>query len=986
MKRTRVQNAAGPAMPEPQGARETSIMRSPIDFTAKCRRPAWIVRQWRFLAGSKCRGLRDTLLVCLPLTIESAMRHLDLALNRNFGGPWQRLFVPSHSPVPLLFMFTAIAFTVLGPTPRFRGAASVVAVFAAAALFWAAVRYGLRRRGDGRGLLSLQIAILAALAAIFAYALPAADATEAAAAPYRNLFAPAILLLLAVAATAHLVARFVMGGFRSRERDHFHRLLRDAELFVVWRTPGVDLRKILHGLVNAPLYHPLHLLLMPAFGMILVQPQNVAPTGAILGLAAWVLLTLSGVHERLHLMISVVRRAFLIGGQLVVSLAIIVLAAARLAGIDYVTTPLDSTPGTVVLFYIVAAYTAFWLYEYWINRALTERLLPLLLPPSRAPERIARIDYPIAAARVATDVPARGRAIEAFSGARFVVTGGYRPAGSPGLCPAWEPYDKLALFAELAKQAQTLKGWSDEDKRGVRVALSDLRKRTRLYFNLMNLLLIAAIGAALFTLHRIPERPVATGTRIDTDNRAQQPASLAGLMFETPRRSDKLILVAASGGGTRAALYTASTLRGIAALGRIDDVVLVSGVSGGSAAAAYFALHRASLVGAAPAACSANMLAALERDDGRLAARDPWCAYIAAMGRPYIEDVLRGSSELDVLMSKSLGHLLDESFVRGFGLSGRAPVHLSEISDVGLMLNTTLAGHPAPDSPWLARLFADQPDARGRDYSVGAGARLILTNIRELGAFPHAASALPQAEDEYFKYIFVGGARTTVTAAAALSANFPPVFANAAVDVHPAAADGDPARYWVTDGGAADNRGVVSLLYALKGALAECGRPCAGGRPPALHVIVADASATGIDYRADRGGGSILGAANKFASQLMLELIGDLKRQYAALGGRLVVHYLPMPAVLRMRGGLGTHWMMPERVTLTDICAADRKRAARIGIERLPLMQLIVDLHATDLPAPGQDDCARAGDTAEDWVRADRHARAWAGIVEALTK
>ncbi|HEX9628144.1 MAG TPA: hypothetical protein VGA00_14480 [Acidiferrobacterales bacterium] len=961
-------------------------MRAPVDFNAKCRRPAWVVRQWRFLTGATCRGFRSWLLVCLPLTIESAMRHLDLALNRNFGGPWQRLFMPGHSLVPLLFMFTAIAFTVLGPTPRFRGALSVVGIIVAAALFWAAVRYGLRRRGDGRGLLSLQIPILAALAAIFAYALPAADATEAAAAPYRNVFAPAILLLLLVAAASHLVARFAMGGFRSPERDQFHRLLRDAELFVVWRTPGVDLRKILHGFVNAPLYHPLHLLLMPAFGMILVKPQNVVLTGALLAALAWVLLTLSGVHERLHMMISVVRRALLIGGQLVVSLAIIGLAGARLAGIDYVTTPLDSTPGKVILFYILAAYTAFWLYEYWINRALTERLLPLLLPPGRAPERVARVDYPIAAARVGTDVLARGRAIEAFSGARFVVTGGYRAAGSPGPCPAWEPYDKLALFAELTKQAQTLSGWSAEDKRRVRVALSDLGKRTRLYFNLMNMLLIAAVGGALLALHCIPERPEAVAAYIDAGNRAQQPVSLAELMFETRRRSGRLILVAASGGGTRAALYGASTLRGIAALGRLDDVVLVSGVSGGSAALGYFALHRASLIGANPAACSAGTLAEFEFDDGTRAARDPWCAYIAAMGRPYIEDVLRGSSELDVLMSKSLGHLLDESFVRGFGQSGQPPVRLSDIAGLGLILNTTLAGHPAGDSPWLARLFADQPAARERDYAVGAGARLIFTNIRETGAFPRAAGALPQAEDEYFKYVIVGGPRATVTAAAALSANFPPVFSNAAVAVHPATPDGAPARYWVTDGGAADNRGIISLLYALKGALAECPRPCAGGRPPEIHVIVADASAVTIDYRSDRGGGSILGAANKFASQLMLELVGEVRRQYAALGGRLVVHYLPMPAVLRVRGGLGTHWMMPERVTLTDICAADPKRAAKLDIERWPLMQLIADLHPADPPPPGPDDrdCARAGDTAGDWVRADRHARAWARIVEAL--
>jgi hypothetical protein len=33
-------------------------------------------------------------------------------------------------------------------------------------------------------------------------------------------------------------------------------------------------------------------------------------------------------------------------------------------------------------------------------------------------------------------------------------------------------------------------------------------------------------------------------------------------------------------------------------------------------------------------------------------------------------------------------------------------------------------------------------------------------------------------------------------------------------------------------------------------------------------------------------------------------------------GGRVQFHYLPMPAVLRRAGSLGTHWMLQKRVTV----------------------------------------------------------------------
>jgi len=240
----------------------------------------------------------------------------------------------------------------------------------------------------------------------------------------------------------------------------------------------------------------------------------------------------------------------------------------------------------------------------------------------------------------------------------------------------------------------------------------------------------------------------------------------------------------------------------------------------------------------------------------------------------------------------------------------------------------------------------------------------------------------------------VGGEHTAVTAAAALNANFPPVFANGAVDIVSNNSKDVLERYWVTDGGATDNRGIISLLYALQSALDEqtktCGNKCKSYamQRPEIHIVIADASAATIDYSADRGVGSKFGAAQKFASQLMLKQIAQAKKAYDDMGGEIHEHYLSMPAVLRMRGGLGTHWMMPVQVTLKDITEPDPNKARTLTIDRLPLISLITQLHDSNTDKCDEPHSANKpeSDTPEQWVRADPHACAWARLAKELEK
>ena len=151
-------------------------------------------------------------------------------------------------------------------------------------------------------------------------------------------------------------------------------------------------------------------------------------------------------------------------------------------------------------------------------------------------------------------------------------------------------------------------------------------------------------------------------------------------------------------------------------------------------------------------------------------------------------------------------------------------------------------------------------------------------------------------DSQELQYVVIKDSSIRLSDAAALSANFPPVFPNAIVDIN------DSARYWVTDGGATDNRGIISLLYVLKGVLESHISSASDTsknleRPvrdlPDIYIIVADASAFSIDYQQDLGVGTKFGAPEKFASQLMTELVGDVIAHYDSLGGQIHFHYLP---------------------------------------------------------------------------------------------
>src|SRR5262249_2730772 len=142
--------------------------------------------------------------------------------------------------------------------------------------------------------------------------------------------------------------------------------------------------------------------------------------------------------------------------------------------------------------------------------------------------------------------------------------------------------------------------------------------------------------------------------------------------------------------------------------------------------------------------------------------------------------------------------------------------------------------------------------------------------------------------DTRLPYVVVTDPEVKISHAAALNANFPPVFPNARVQL-----DGrspcDARSYHVTDGGAEENLGLVSALYGVLSALddlaSRCGKKC-DLRP--VHFVIAEASATGYDYAQDRGLSAGLGGGKeRMTGGLTNELEARLAAAYKERGGQV---------------------------------------------------------------------------------------------------
>jgi hypothetical protein len=137
--------------------------------------------------------------------------------------------------------------------------------------------------------------------------------------------------------------------------------------------------------------------------------------------------------------------------------------------------------------------------------------------------------------------------------------------------------------------------------------------------------------------------------------------------------------------------------------------------------------------------------------------------------------------------------------------------------------------------------------------------------------------------------------------------------------------------YYVTDGGANEDLGLVSALYALRAALKQL----QGQEVPEIHIVTIETSATAYDYTPDRGLNAATGGSKERLTggltQELLDEVQDLAMQATGDSRRVQVHDLALPLAFRSRGGFGTHWMFPDSILVEN----PRLAAPLIGYKRL---------------------------------------------------
>ncbi len=679
--------------------------------------------------------------------------------------------------------------------------------------------------------------------------------------------------------------------------------------------------------LTAPLRGPLQLLWLPAVVALVSWPAWLWRCTIVAAVISFGALVIAGIDDRFDAMWRLLQGGLFRGAALAVSLLVIVLAAARLLGISYVTTILDSAAATIILFLLASLYILSWWAGYWIARLLSQCILAVV---AGGPIRQGIIPYQVCRSR--TSVPADRRVLQIHGASRFLAL-----RENNGGCPWFQAHSADSLIGLLADSGAP--GGKAEP------LPSQIRARAQTYVALVTTFLVLLGGAGIYALHKGEQ-----SSELKINAARSSDVHLQTLLFDGARQSDgrPVIVMAASGGGTRAALFVASVLRALWKQHAAADVALGSGISGGGAALAYFASNRQELVNAA--------------ND------KPWDRYIAAMSEPFIQDVLTKATEWRMAGPGRLGMLLDESFRNRWHLPQNRRT-LGSIDDFGLILNTSIAGHlDCADTGHcgepLIELDRRYPKATRSEL---AGGRLILTNLKfdQPLALPS-----PEGKSSHDLPVVTNDPDTRVETAAALNANFPPVFSDAAIDVD------EVTRYWVTDGGAIDNRGMETLLYALRQVLARNAKQ----HLPRMIVLIADASGFSPLFTQDRGSAAALSAGSKMTSQLSSELIASIQRLYcsAKQPGDFGFAYLLMPDELRTSDSFGTHWMLQPLIKVKH--QQPPGETSEVTLKGPEMVQVLRYLYTDESPAALSADAR----TVLGWARKAKSP--WKDLTTGLTK
>ncbi len=863
----------------------------------------------------------------------------------------------------------------------------------------------LSSKGDNVRLYHLS---LLGIIALFIVTFADKNATEADNTIYYHGFFVFGLILLLFAWLAKPFAALVLRQFIRDNKPFFQEALIHTELFKKPKVPKLLHSKAFYAALAAVTHYPFHLLLLPSLLILFMSDVGSGMSYWLLGAAllfAFLLSFWGSLHSRWNNMLQLITAVSMRGGMFVVSILVIALAIARLMDVGYITTVMDGTPLTVIP-YFVALYFYCLSYEYWANRSFNEALLPIF----GADCDYGRIRYDIDSNAKRDDIriEENNRYLQFHGIDRFLVTGKIEndPEGGYG----YESYDRETLFSCLLDSPS---GQGNADNRvRARAIYRHFSRLIHIYFSTLNILLVLAVLTFFWLAnYSSDQKPVWTAdfTEKNTVN-----FSLSDKLFQQANNKQPAILIASSGGGTRAALYTASVLYGLYKLDHIDNVVMGSGVSGGGVSLAYFAYHHASLLKKPVLEKAKNQSSFIcpytfgdpfyQFDRNR---EQHWQCYFEKISRPFIKDVIQGTAEWRIAGGVSNGTLLAESLARNFRSESSVDQVFGDLDTFGLVLNSALVAHSYDYSRELRVLYKNHENDNPHFYTVHGGSRLAFTNLTELGAFPTSDTIKKyptdiDAEDIFFKYEIIQDGNMPLTTAGALNANFPPVFSNSLVVTKEVSDKNDEIKesnYYATDGGAVENRGILSLLYSIQSGLTVFQKKYPNQCLPDIHIVVAEASASSIDYDNNRGMETALGGSLPIANQLYQELLKDVRQQYKNINQdcdsgdfkvstSLSLHYLSMPRFFRTRGGMGTHWMMPTSVKFTNPHEPDPKLAAKNGyrLSRPNLEALLVSLYA----APDQCETILAKEPKQakekicSWLNESKSQEVWAGLIQQL--
>ena len=917
------------------------------------------------------QGIADKLTV-MAHGVDMWARRQDLRFNRTDDKAWAHKWSPRHSPFVLIIGLWTLVVITTGPIVRSRNWWWLLVVVPAAGLLWLAlkclgadvktVRPGLRKLGVAslvvwlvlllwallemfdlvpfsypivkwlvvaatglgvlgtlgvaRGLLCAVAWVLFVGAGWLIWERADANALEDQNVVYRHmfLFVSAMALFFGLPfsrwfASYVLGNRKVLKGFRAQ--------LPNTQLF--GKPPpqkpkrlGTTFWDVLRALFIAPVTTPLEIAGPPAL-MIVAARDDVMPKLAIPVLVlSWLFLAMTVFHPRLQYTLATIRRLFLEGASGVISLLIILFAALRLAGVNYITTVLDGAAWWAIMQYFLALYALSWTYDYWSRRAMCDAMLQLLTadgePTDRVKYRKADKDEADEVDIIlAVDDHKRTCYIQPHGGARFAVVrepveiGSEEATKRKALAPQeqkflrdrdgvhWQVYPPLELFQELAMSASR--------RSGLRETYARLVTRTRF---------VRALPAVVFLvlLYWFADKQWENTRAPHIEAQAAEASAFAfakrvkEIRADNPDKPD-VLLIASSGGGTRAAVYTHELLRSLHGQDALRRVAMVSSVSGGSLATGFLAAHHKAL---------------LEQEvDGAI-----WQRFKGAVEGRHIERVLRGVFEWRLAEKDRLGILLAESFEHYLG----GKPSLGTVGNIGIFLNTGVVGD--------AKTKCTKTD---KTSGTLAGSRLVFTNVAGFRADAitgHTGAGAPRGSTGYapdLRYTIFGQGKIEIPRAVSASANFPPIFSNVAIDD-----TGSGRRYWVTDGGSVDNRGLMTLLLATTQLVRNWTK--ADGDLPPLRILVVDVSGYSAGFSQDRGIGSATGSKGKGFSKLMRALFEGLRRTYLdklvalrdaktikertrlreEVDERVTIHDVTMPKAFR--ASFGTHWTLPAKVTL----------------------------------------------------------------------